>query len=92
MSNAIPHPIIHTPQVLETARAGYHDALAGLGYRREYDVYSEWQQRNYESGRLVALELMSRSSKPAAWPSTGSLPNALLPVIETVKRSFVRQP
>jgi hypothetical protein len=89
MSNAIPHPIIHTPQVLETARAGYYDALAGLGYRLEYDAYPEWQQRNYESGRLMAMETRGT---PAAWPATGSLPSALLPVIETVKRSFVRQP
>jgi len=89
MSNVIPRRIIHTPQVLEAARAGYHDALAGLGYRREYDAYPEWQQQNYESGRLMAME--TRGKAPA-WPATGSLPSALLPVADTVKRSFVRQP
>jgi hypothetical protein len=89
MTNVIPHPIIHTPQVLEAAQAGYHDALAGLGYRAEYDAYPEWQQRNYESGRLMAMETLG---KPPAWSASSSLPSALLPVIEVIKRSFVRQP
>jgi hypothetical protein len=97
MTDAIPRPTLYAearsrPDIMDVVRAGYHDALAGLGFRAAYDAYPEWQQRNYESGRLLALEFLGRAIKPAPWPATISLPSALLPVIDTVKRSFVRQP
>jgi hypothetical protein len=97
MKNEKAHKVLHTkarhrPDIMEVVRAGYQDALAGLGYRAAYDDLPSWQQRNYESGRLMATEFLATASKPAAWPASVRLPRRLEPVIQTVAQSFVRQP
>jgi len=97
MKNEKAHRILHTKarhraDIMEVVRAGYQDAVQGLGYRAAYDALPSWQQRNYESGRLMATEFLATASKPAAWPASVRLPRRLEPVIQTVARSFVRQP
>jgi hypothetical protein len=97
MRNAKQHKVLHSAarhraDIMEVVRAGYQDAVAGLGYRAAYDALPSWQQRNYESGRLMATEFLATASKPAAWPASVRLPRRLEPIIQTVARSFVRQP
>jgi hypothetical protein len=97
MSNAKQHKVLHSKarhraDIMEVVRAGYQDAVQGLGYRAAYDALPSWQQRNYESGRLMATEFLATASKPAAWPASVRLPRRLEPIIQTVAQSFVRQP
>ena len=80
------------PEILAAVRAGYHDALAGLGYRAEYETWKAYQQRNYTSGRLMALEFMAKASKPPAWPDSVKLPRRIEAIAQDVTQSFVRQP
>jgi len=46
-------------------RLGYEDALLGNPYRFDYDDWSSNEQRWYETGRLVAVALLSRNAAPA---------------------------
>jgi hypothetical protein len=97
MSNAKQHKVLHSKarhraDIMEVVRAGYQDAVHGLGYRAAYDALPSWQQHNYESGRLMATEFLATASKPAAWPASVRLPRRLEPIIQTVAQSFVRQP
>ena len=80
------------PEIMAAVRAGYHDALAGLGYRPEYETMKAYQQRNYTSGRLMALELLTKSTKPPAWPDSVKLPRRIEAIAQDVAQSFVRQP
>ncbi len=80
------------PDIMAAVKAGYHDALAGLGYRAEYDAMPQHNQRNYEVGRFMAAEVLARVGKPPAWPASVRMPRVLEPVSEVVFRSFVRQP
>jgi hypothetical protein len=80
------------PDIMEAVKAGYHDVLAGLGYRAEYDAMPQHNQRNYEVGRFMGAEVMARAGKPPAWPANVRMPRVLEPVSQVVFRSFVRQP
>jgi len=51
-----------------------------------------YQQRNYTSGRLMALELLARHAKPPAWPDSVKLPRRIEAIAQDVAQSFVRQP
>jgi hypothetical protein len=77
---------------MAAVRAGYHDALAGLGYRAEYETMKAFQQRNYTSGRLMAIELLTKRTKPPAWPDSVKLPRRIEAIAQDVAQSFVRQP
>jgi len=78
--------------IMAAVKAGYHDALAGLGYRAEYETMPAFQQRNYSSGRLMALELLAKHTKPPAWPDSVKLPRRIEAIAQDVAQSFVRQP
>jgi hypothetical protein len=78
--------------ILGPVRAGYQDALAGLGYRPEYETMKAYQQHNYTSGRLMALELLARHAKAPAWPDSVKLPRRIEAIAQDVAQSFVRQP
>jgi hypothetical protein len=80
------------PEIMAAVRAGYQDALAGLGYRAEYETMKAYQQRNYTSGRLMALELLARHAKAPAWPDSVKLPRRIEAIAQDVAQSFVRQP
>jgi hypothetical protein len=80
------------PDIMAAVRAGYHDALAGLGYRAEYETMKAYQQRNYTSGRLMALEFLAKAAKPPAWPDSVKLPRRIEAIAQDVAQSFVRQP
>jgi len=80
------------PDIMTAVKAGYHDALAGRGYRPEYERMERHLQRNYDTGRLMGAEVLARAGKPPAWPANVKLPRALEPVSKVVFRSFVRQP
>jgi hypothetical protein len=80
------------PDIMAAVRAGYHDALAGLGYRAEYETMPAFQQRNYTSGRLMALELLARHAKAPAWPDSVKLPRRIEAIAQDVAQSFVKQP
>jgi len=78
--------------IMAAVKAGYHDALAGLGYRAEYETMPAFQQRNYTSGRLMALEFLARHAKPPAWPDSVKLPRRIEAIAQDVAQSFVKQP
>jgi len=78
--------------IMAAVKAGYQDALAGLGYRAEYETMKAYQQRNYTSGRLMALELLAKHAKPPAWPDSVKLPRHIEAIALVVAQSFVRQP
>jgi hypothetical protein len=80
------------PEIMAAVRAGYHDALAGLGYRAEYETMKAYQQRNYTSGRLMAMEFLAKAAKPPAWPDSVKLPRCLEAIAQDVAQSFVQQP
>jgi hypothetical protein len=82
----------HRADIMAAVKAGYHDALAGLGYRAEYETMKAFQQRNYTSGRLMALELLARHAKAPAWPDSVKLPRRIEAIAQDVAQSFVRQP
>ena len=75
---------------MAAVRAGYQDALAGLGYRPEYEAMKAYQQRNYTSGRLMAAEFIAKASKPPAWPDSVKLPRRIEAIAQDVAQSFVR--
>jgi hypothetical protein len=80
------------PEIMAAVKAGYQDALAGLGYRPEYDTMKAFQQRNYSSGRLMAMEFLAKAAKPPAWPDSVILPRRIEAIAQDVAQSFVRQP
>ena len=80
----------HRPDVMETMRAGYQDRLNGLPYRPEYFSFKPGQQRNYESGRLIASEFLARASRPPAWPPTTKLPRMVQEMGKTVAMGLAR--
>jgi len=49
---------------------GYNDLLSGAGFRAAYEAMSPPEQRNYEYGRICALELvMAKRPAPELSPS-----------------------
>lgn len=66
--------------------AGYEDARQGFGFRREYDGWSDIDQRNYERGRwqaalvhraLGGTERDMLQSRAPKWPRTQHLKSAV---------------
>jgi len=43
---------------------GYRDALANVGFSRDYDKWSRLEQHSYEIGRLVAVNIRTAGIKP----------------------------
>ena len=62
------------------------------GERAEYETMKAYHQRNYTSGRLMAMEFLAKAAKPPAWPDSVKLPRRLEPIAQEVAQSFVRQP
>lgn len=68
--------------VSEHGYRGYTDAAANAPYPREYDTWDAGTQRNYEKGRLQAVELR-HAGKLKPWRQhTGRKP---VPVINAVR-------
>lgn len=78
--------------IMMAVKAGYHDALAGKGFRPEYERMERYLQRNYDTGRLMGAVVLARAGKPPAWPANVRLPRALEPVSQVVFQSLARQP
>jgi len=48
-------------------RFGYNDVVAGLAFRREYEVWNKISQMNYERCRLYAQAIIAAGLVPPVW-------------------------
>jgi len=69
--------LVQKPYPPKSFVLGYNDLLSGAGFRADYEAMSPPQQRNYEYGRICALELvMAKRPAPKLSPSR-KLPRGL---------------
>jgi len=62
--------LVQKPYPPKSFVLGYNDLLSGAGFRAAYETMSPPQQRNYEYGRICALELvMAKRPAPKLSPS-----------------------
>lgn len=55
------------PSRLEYSRLGWQDARQGLPFHHKYDTWAEWAQKNYETGRLRAVNVRAAGMVPASY-------------------------
>lgn len=53
-----------SPEAEEKSRLGWEDARLGKPYNPLYNTWAGWEQRNYERGRLRAINVRAAGQEP----------------------------
>ena len=78
-------------RVLDAARQGWADGVAGRPYPTRYETETHAWQRNYETARLAGLEARL-AGRETRWSPSVALPQHVARACGAVAASLVAQP
>jgi hypothetical protein len=67
---------------------GYCHFALEMGYPKEYDSWTEPQQRNYESGRAAAANALGRMGRIPLWKPDAKIRDILPPSVYWPETDF----
>jgi hypothetical protein len=73
------------PPIEGAARAGYLDALRGKPFSADWETAEKQWQRNYESGRLWGVAILTLGIEAPVWKPGELTPALLLEALQTIR-------